>query len=169
MTRKTPTKPDTASVLTCGRAWQAEALEDGRLDPQDRASFERHASGCALCAHELAELRTLRNSLSLIDAPQPTELARLGLRSKILKRANAQFTLGTPRFSKWGAVVALAACVLVLCGIGWRFFPRSQHRFEVADVANAVWRVESRGDTTRLALDAGTAVFQVQRVAPGAR
>ena len=46
----------------CTRAWQAEALEDGRLSGAERASFERHAASCAECASELRALVRLRQS-----------------------------------------------------------------------------------------------------------
>jgi hypothetical protein len=43
-----------ASVPRCPRAWEAEAIADGRLRSVGRASFERHATGCDGCEHARA-------------------------------------------------------------------------------------------------------------------
>ena len=52
----------------CARAWQAEALEDGRLSGAEHDSFERHAASCAECASELRALMRLRQAAELLPA-----------------------------------------------------------------------------------------------------
>ena len=54
----------------CAQAWQAEAVEDGRLSGAERESFERHAATCADCRRErlvLAELRAAGERLPLTE------------------------------------------------------------------------------------------------------
>lgn len=151
----------------CERTWQAEALEDGRLDEVDRASFERHAAGCEACSRELAGLRALRalsQKILAVEPPPPDELSRRRLRGEILRRANEQAATRPPRRA-W-ALVAAAACA---AGLAFAWPRKAPSHFEVVDVTRAVWHTETVGATSRVSLDAGTALFQVQKLRPEAR
>jgi len=58
----------------CPRTWEAEALEDGRLDGGDRQSFERHLTTCAECRRELASLASVRSAMGALANASPSEL-----------------------------------------------------------------------------------------------
>lgn len=62
-------------------------MDDGRLTGRDRASFERHASGCAVCGRERAAVDSLRRAMAAATPPPRTPLERRRLRSALLFRA----------------------------------------------------------------------------------
>lgn len=95
-----------------------DALRDGRLGPQDRASTERHIASCADC-------RAYANELELIGAvmraprPEASELQHQRARRALLTRATA-----TPRSNAFGgyrALALVAAMMLVAVGSGFGF------------------------------------------------
>src|SRR5689334_5647104 len=53
----------------------------GKLEPWERARFERHLAGCATCRRELEELR--RMAALLDEAPAPVDVPE-GLESRVL-------------------------------------------------------------------------------------
>jgi ferric-dicitrate binding protein FerR (iron transport regulator) len=153
--------------MTCGREWQAEALEDGRLSDGDRASFERHAANCADCAAERDALADLRERMAVVDAERPSELARRGLRQEILRRAHLVADARPRARFAIGAVAVAAAVAALWVGVGHR--GPAAPAYEVVDVAHASVRVEDDGPSTRVALDTGTALFAVKKLEPGRR
>jgi len=72
----------------CPRLWEAEAAEDGRLDPTTLGSFDRHTSTCASCACERATLAHLRALTHHLPPPRTTPLDRKRLRATILRDGN---------------------------------------------------------------------------------
>lgn len=102
--------------VSCARLWQAEAIEDGRLGGQERASFERHVATCKVCSAErvrLAELSDLSAGLPVLET---SPLERRRQRQGLLRQAN-QLAVEPPRVSRrilavavvLGATTAVAA------------------------------------------------------------
>jgi len=77
------------SAPHCARAWQAEAVEDGRLAAADAASFARHAASCQLCAQETRWLVALKSAAARLPPLASSELEQRRLRNAVLQRANA--------------------------------------------------------------------------------
>lgn len=165
-------KPD-----NCSRAWEAEALDDGRLTGPDRASFERHAAVCPACRAQLTGLKALRAKLALVAPPSRAPLEHQRLRARLLERAN---TLATrqerrPRLAFIAALVALVALAL---GIGVGIFRpkrRVEHpattaivppRFDAQSSPDASWLPHTSGGSTRVELLRGSVSFTVPHLEP---
>ena len=149
-------------MTRCNRVWQAEAREDGRLDPQEVASFERHASGCSDCTIELEALGALARAMAALPSPPaPSDLEHRRLRGELQRRAHEQPSAPASP-ARWILVGALvAACALVgFFAVGRRRAPR----FEVVDVARATWSFESAEGASVVRLAAGTAGFHVEHL-----
>lgn len=89
------------SSSPCPRTWQAEAIEDGRIDAKDRESFERHLDGCELCTAELKAIRALRQHVVDLPTPDPGDLERRRQRAALLRRANDSLTGASRPRSSW--------------------------------------------------------------------
>lgn len=173
------------SPQKCARVWEAEAIEDGRLVDADRASYERHAAGCAECRRELAALAEVRASMMAAPEPVRTPLQRRAERAAILSRANGDYVrAGGPRaFAR--LAFALAIPVLVVLGLVGRSVLAKRHgevplghaaawaapapQFEVVDARGASWTSAVEGHVAHVSLRAGVAAFHVEHVAPGKR
>lgn len=175
-------------ALGCARAWQAEAIEDGRLSEADAASFKRHADNCNVCARELRLLASLRHAADHLVAFESTPLERRRMRNELLRRANevavrspgSALPLGNalpPRaFAAALALVTVVAAVLLWFNAG-RFNagpPPSPvveggasagvPTFRVSAPAGAEWRTLERGPTVRLSIRRGTFHIAVNKL-----
>lgn len=154
---------------TCSRSWQAEALEDGRLEPSDRASFERHAETCRDCAVELSELSQLRQRLLAFPDYGRTELEHRRARSALLNVAELRFRAPRSARLAWALALAVPALIGALLFLrAWRSHP-APPGFEVADVSHADWSAKHIGATSQVTLRDGVASFHVEHVAAAAR
>jgi hypothetical protein len=112
----------------CARRWQAEAIEDGRLEGAERVSFERHRATCSVCAEEYRVLATVRELSEQLCEDRPTEFERRRLRYEILRQADAIVTAAAPT-RRWGQFGLAAAAVTVLAvSATWVVSPREQPR-----------------------------------------
>lgn len=168
----------------CGRTWEVEAIEDGRLSGSELSSFRRHAATCNVCAEEIAALAKLRVlGRSLVVEPR-SDLDHRRERAALLSRANVETLSGsrgasTVRF----AAIGVAATIVLLLGVFAA--TRALHRpapviassapasaapsWEVANLGTAVWSIEQDGPHTHLRLSSGTARFRVDRLATSQR
>ncbi len=104
----------------CGRLWQVEAAEDGRLSGPERASFERHAASCPTCSAEQRSLGRLRDLALHLPEDRPGELERRRLRLEILRRADAIVTgAENPGARPRYRLAVAAGLALALCGGSW--------------------------------------------------
>jgi hypothetical protein len=160
------------TIDRCDRLWQVEALDDGRLEPKDRASFERHVPTCAACSSELLRLRELGQIMSEAPSAERTDLERRRARIALLSAANQRVIERQARSRKL-RIWALAAAVplLALSGAALAHYSsaRAASSFEVVNVAQADWSANKSGTTSRVTLRAGAASFHVEHVATGAR
>jgi len=100
----------------CARAFEAEAMRDGRLTGAARSQFEAHAAVCASCAHELRALQVLSEKLRATVVPEPDELRVRRERTRLLAAFDASLVpparSGAPK--RW--LVLAAAALLLLAG-----------------------------------------------------
>ncbi len=159
----------------CTRAWQAEAIEDGRLSGAERASFERHAASCAECARELRALVRLRQGAEWLPASSPTPLEHRRQRQALLRRASelCQRASVQPRRRTFAAFVLSSALMAALSiGFGLRAW-RSGSEASVARAAptyrldaspGASWQTIEEGAALRLRLGSGSFMLEVDKL-----
>ena len=173
------------SSKDCSRLWEAEALEDGRLNGADRASFERHAATCDACRRELDDLRALRERLASVAAPPVGELQRRSERSRLLRTAS-DGKIGSAH-GRRGTLIFVLAALLVVAAFGYgrarwteSDLPEPLHadeqpllpsapRFDARSSSDAVWLPQTSGATTRVTLTNGSVTFVVPALAPAQR
>lgn len=171
------------TVISCARAWQAEAVFDDRLAAADAESFRRHATTCTTCARELELLARLSAAGAELSWPESTPLARRRLRQELLREANER-ALGGSRASAWlhvprkpWAAFALLSCAALALLIGWPHDePQSKRAarlgspsFRLQSSENAVWRTLERGAQLRLAAERGHFELTVDALRAGQR
>ena len=159
----------------CTRAWQAEALEDGRLSGAEHAAFERHAASCAECASELRALVRLRQGAEWLPASSPTPLEHRRQRQALLRRASelCQRAPVQPRRRTFAAFVLAGALMVALSiGFGLRAW-RSGSEASVALAAptyrldaspGASWQTIEEGAALRLRLGSGSFMLEVDKL-----
>lgn len=161
----------------CSRAWQAEAVEDGRLSRADAESFQRHAATCDYCACEIRALETLRNVGERLPILRATPLEQRRLRQSVLRAANdLALHPGRPRRRPALALGAFAAVVVVLL-VFWLSGPRGHGAavatgaptFQMETSDGAAWSSLSRQATARLLLKNGRFEIAVDKLTAGQR
>jgi hypothetical protein len=162
----------------CSRLWEAEAAEDGRLDPTALASFERHSSTCAPCSLERAALAHLRSMTAHIPLSPVSQLERKRLRAAILKQSNERLVRPEPQH-RWRIAVLLIAAMAVVAG-GWGFSQRTRPSsdvqaftrnvvYELTPIGVARWSLQREGPETRVVLADGTVSVHVAKLSIGQR
>lgn len=171
------------STAQCTRAWQAEALHDGRLAPADAASFQRHLATCDICQREVEALAQLEAAAERLPALTSTPLEHRRLRHAVLRSAHEAST-EAPRAPK---LTWLAALALALAATGafvlWPRHASAPEReppraHEVASDAPVYQQTASpdvivhtleRGRVLRLALERGQLELSVTHLRPDQR
>jgi hypothetical protein len=163
------------SVAVCPRLFEAEAMRDGRLVGDERASFERHIAMCPVCAREVRALEALAETLCA--APRHDEADELHVRRE-RTRLLAAFdqALVVPERHRppllllgMAAAAALVVCLAVL----WRVRPAlpdapASSAVVHADAA-AVWSKRREGDRDEVVLERGALWIHVHHAAVGGR
>lgn len=93
----------------CERAWEVEALQEGRLGEVDASSFERHRAICEECRHGFRENARLRELGQAVVWPKDDALQSRRLRALILRKAAAP----EPATARWPRMAYLAAAAAV--------------------------------------------------------
>jgi ferric-dicitrate binding protein FerR (iron transport regulator) len=172
----------------CPRAWEAEAVEDGRLTGSDRVAFERHATTCEVCTRERAALALLGAAARQVGTYAPSALGLRRARMELLRvaseRASRRFSPpGLRRASKRVLVAVAVACAcacLALFGARLHHHPPSvaslrpqavpSPQFDTVDLGGAILvRRTAGGLETVTELRDGAAGFHVDRVPGGGR
>jgi ferric-dicitrate binding protein FerR (iron transport regulator) len=167
------------STALCTRAWQAEALHDGRLAPADAASFQRHLATCETCQREVEALAQLKAAAERLPALTSTPLEHRRLRHAVLRSAHEAST-EAPRAPKlaWLAALALtlaAAGAFLLWPQSASEPPRTQEIASDAPVyqqtasPDVVVHTLERGRVLRLALERGQLELSVTHLRPDQR
>jgi TolA-binding protein len=71
----------------CDRAWQLDAIREGRLGAADIESFERHRATCASCRARATEEERLRALARALPVSVPNEIHARRIRGQILRAA----------------------------------------------------------------------------------
>lgn len=164
----------------CTHAWQAEALEDGRLSGAERASFERHAASCTECARELRALVRLRQGADLLPASTLTPLEHRRQRQALLRRASelCQRAPVQPRRRPFAAFVLSAALMAAVCiGFGLRAWRSGSEAsaalapptYRLDASPGASWQTIQKGAELRLRLGSGSFMLEVDRLTAAQR
>jgi hypothetical protein len=168
----------------CQDLWQAEALADGRLVGESRASFERHAAVCVDCTRELRALGEIAAVMRELPEEKRTPLEHARQRKQLLAQANDSLVRdGRPRARALVMMLAAALTVMAVFVV-YRAWPRvvaapvstqvasaspAGPRFDVSPIEGATWHDQSEGAVGRVVLDRGTLWVHVHRLVPGQR
>jgi len=95
----------------CKNEQRLSAYHDGELSTEDRADLEAHLARCPVCAAELERLRRLSR---LVQTAGRTAMPG-PVRSRLHRAVDAAPAADLRRTAK--ALLALAASVLVVCGV----------------------------------------------------
>jgi hypothetical protein len=148
-------------------------MRDGRLAGAERASYERHVTGCAACAREVRALESLAAALRA-DPPAHEEADELHVRrekTRLLAAFDGALVAPEARGPRrWVLGVAAAGAVLAGLAVLWRARsarPAAQDsRVAVHADGSAVWSERREGDREKLLLERGALWIHVDH-APG--
>ena len=104
-------------MTECSFQLLIDAFHDRESDRDTTAKVERHFAECTVCAAYLASLRDLSARISIAAGSHgmnQTETARL---HQAVTNAGHDESVSLPLFRTMGLLTALAASVLVVCGV----------------------------------------------------
>jgi hypothetical protein len=165
------------SQSSCERAWQAEAIEDGRLSGADRVSFERHAASCSACSRELVSLARLRRLAGQLPARVPLPIERRRSRQALLRRTLELSQRASPRPRALAVALGVLLAAASVLTFWYGASPRSPEVALAPDIPSyrlrtsehAEWRELERSATVRLALAHGNFDLDIDTLASGQR
>lgn len=103
---------------SCPRAFEAEAIRDGRLTGAARASFERHSTSCADCAREIEALGAVAAAVRSTPYAPADELHVRRERTRLLAAFDREQVAPeqAPKARHWtlGVAALVAVCVGVV-------------------------------------------------------
>jgi len=158
-----------SKAKACSRAWQAEAVADGRLEGPDRAAFERHALACPDCATEARAIARVRATFALLPDHAATPLEHRRARMQLLARASER-AAPAQRWHRWLALSAIgAACVAAVLFI--RHAPDRSTAppavgFEITDIRAGRWATVATGTDVRVRQSGGVIRVRVDHLKP---
>lgn len=140
----------------------------GALDAEERARFEAHLAGCAVCR---GEVQALREVAALLANAAPAATPPAPLRERILRDAHRVRPIGARRTSlvPW---LAAAACLVLALGIGYAYLRERDALGQASNVVTAMRDSIAARDSlvaTLLSPDIGTAALAATGQAPSAR
>lgn len=99
-------------MASCDQLPLMHAYHDGELSPERARAAEAHARGCAMCAGELASLKSLSTRLQALKLPaMPVELPL-----KVHARISEMPDRGALRLASW---LTAAAAAVVIASVTW--------------------------------------------------
>jgi ferric-dicitrate binding protein FerR (iron transport regulator) len=157
----------------CQRAWEAEAVEDGRVDARTRASFERHAASCDVCTRERAALKRLVAIVEGMHAGEASELQRRRARTGLMKTAHFGARGDAAPTTSWRTLIATLVTIIIV--VAWsyrnvRFGAPTEgalvghHQVEVEPKGIAQWSIDNGLDPARMTLRDGTVSVHVSKL-----
>ena len=111
-------------MTTCPRAWEVEAVRDGRLTGRAREAHAAHVDMCASCAVDSEALEAMARGLREIASNGRDEMAMRRIRNRVLEVVDAEQT-GRARTGRrgWGRAaggLALVLAVALVAFFSWR-------------------------------------------------
>ncbi len=166
--------------FVCARAWEIEAVRDGRLSRDHRDTLGRHAETCAECRAQTIYLDGLGRALRGLDVPEPGDVALRRARQSVLSRVDAELAgrgATTARLGRTrGALPWLAAgAVLLVAVVSFLRIPTPpvatapRTVLEAVDEGGAQWTQRSDGEIDRIDLKDGTLRLRVKKARGGNR
>jgi len=95
----------------CAYEPKVSAFYDGELPETERAAFEAHLAGCAICTAELERVQSLSDELRAARQPRLTEMDKARLRQTAAAEAG-RLAKGDGRWARW--LTAAAAAVFLV-------------------------------------------------------
>jgi hypothetical protein len=159
---------------SCSRAYEVEALRDGRLTGTARENFERHLESCRECTREAEALEALAAPLRK-ESPDDSIVDELHVRRE-RKRLLAAFDRSqmiSERPRRRALLVPVLAATFgvlaVLLVVGWQLRARAPEelaaRASVRSEGQAVWSRHLEPDLEKVILDSGTLEIEVRPAA----
>ena len=161
------------SKPACARAFEAEALRDGRLTGGERASYERHIVSCAACTREVTALDALRGALQA-EGDELDEVRDRRERVRLLAAFDARLVKPKRSLSRiyQGFAAGLAAAACVAGWFAWQH-ERAPNAPETAVTVHAegvaAWSADVRGGEERVTLHDGSLRIHVDHARGGPR
>lgn len=100
-------------MTTCPRAWEVEAVRDGRLTGRARDAHDGHVRACAPCAADSKALEAMARGLREVACNGVDEMAMRRIRNRVLEVVDAEQT-GRVRTGRRGWGRAAGGLVLAL-------------------------------------------------------
>jgi TolA-binding protein len=154
--------------MTCGRAWEARAIDESRLAEVDIASFRRHTRTCDECRKALLAMEDLRALSRELPSREPGELQLRRLRARLLRDAMSTKAAARPR-ALLAALVGLAAAILVATTLLRRGTPKEAFAATVVTSEDAAWTQTRAGSIERIVLTRGSLWLRVRHQTPSER
>ena len=170
------------SRADCPRAWEVEALQDGRVSGDERLSLQRHVATCVVCAREAAAWTGVRAAMQHVPVHKTSPFDHQRRRATLLRRAN-ELLVRPPaaRRVRFALVVVPAFMVLLTLAIG-RISSRRPVRdvaappaavatpaFDLRPMEQASWSDRSEGPIGRVVLERGAISVHVRHLVAGQR
>jgi len=133
----------------CEQMRRVGAYHDGELSPEEQSAFEAHVAGCAVCAAELKQLRSLSCLLTGAELP--------GVPAEVLQRLREAPRRSERTFVRWAEVLMAAAAIILVVCASWTFAAVGQ--------GTAATGAETPWATTAMTLNVDTSMSQSQVVA----
>lgn len=102
----------------CAFHSELEAYHDGELAAESFDRFQKHLAGCAACSAELERLREFSIQISAASVADITPGELAGIHAAVDREIDEQ-DASLPLLRTAGMLAALAASVLIICGIWW--------------------------------------------------
>jgi hypothetical protein len=103
----------------CAYEPKVSAFYDGELPEPERAAFEAHLAGCAICTAELERVQSLSDELRAAPQPRLTEMDKARLRQTAAAEAR-RLAKGDGRWARW---LTGAAAAVFLVSMSQIYFP----------------------------------------------
>ena len=157
----------------CPRAFEAEAMRDGRLAGTALASFARHATVCAACGREVQALDAIAAGLRASPGrgAHPDELHRLRERTRLIAAFDRTLVSGR-RSPAWRRTLApaIATAMIAAALLFWRARSVPELAPAPAIVVRAatatVWSRHPADGGERIVLDRGELWIQIDHERP---
>lgn len=154
----------------CSQLWLVEAIRDGRVVGDERASFERHRSSCVVCTAAAQAAQAEREQLAELPTGLPDTFSLRRQRRALLQAFDASLVRAPiGRASHRGRLIACSAAFAITVGLGvWLFWrtPGTASWVQVVAGSGAKWSEQKTSDVDRITLRRGRFQLSIRRPSP---